>query len=87
MPVAVGLNAIQRETPARVACTVMDLTDLKRAAEQFRRFFDLSRDLFCIAQVNGSFLRVDANFSRLLGYSSKELLSSPFFEFIRIYIF
>ncbi|QEL19636.1 PAS domain S-box protein [Limnoglobus roseus] len=82
VPVAVGLNAIRRESPVRVVSTVMDLTDLRDAREELRRFFDISLDLFCIAHVNGSFLRVNDNFARLLGYSREELLARPCFDVV-----
>jgi PAS domain S-box-containing protein len=46
------------------------------------RFFELSLDLFCIANLDGFFLRVNVNFSRLLGYSEAEILARPFLDFI-----
>ena len=46
------------------------------------RFFELSPDLFCIANLGGYFLRVNVNFTRLLGYSEAELLSRPFLDFV-----
>ena len=55
---------------------------LRRAESDLERFFELSLDLFCIAGLDGFFRRVNANFSRVLGYSEKELLSRPFLEFV-----
>ena len=55
---------------------------LRRAESDLERFFELSLDLFCIAGLDGIFRRVNANFSRVLGYSEKELLSRPFLEFV-----
>ena len=54
----------------------------RRAEQQLVRFFDLSIDLFCIASLSGSFLRVNDNFVRLLGYSEAELLSGRFLDFV-----
>jgi len=74
------------ELRARVQAgrTLVELqANQRRAEEQLNRFFDLSLDLFCIAHVNGSFLRVNSNFTRLLGYSNEELLSRPFFDIIQ----
>ncbi len=55
---------------------------LQRAETDLRRFFDLSLDLFCIAGLDGYFRRVNSNFSRVLGYNEKLLLSRPFLDFV-----
>ena len=55
---------------------------LRRAGSDLERFFELCLDLFCIAGLDGFFRRVNSNFSRVLGYSEKELLSRPFMEFV-----
>lgn len=57
-------------------------SDQRRAQQDLIRFFDLSLDLFCIASINGFFLRVNCNFMRILGYSVAELTSRPFVEFV-----
>jgi PAS domain S-box-containing protein len=44
--------------------------------------FDLSLDLFCIASVDGYFLRVNPAFERTLGYTTEELCSRKFFDFV-----
>jgi PAS domain S-box-containing protein len=46
------------------------------------RFFDLTPDLLCVADFNGYFRRVNASFTRVLGYSADELQSRPFITFI-----
>ena len=46
------------------------------------RFFDLSLDLFCIADFEGYFRRINSNFSQVLGYSDHELLARPFLDFV-----
>jgi PAS domain S-box-containing protein len=48
----------------------------------FEQFFDDSLDLFCIASPDGYFKRVNPSFERILGWSTEELLSRPFLEFI-----
>ena len=45
-------------------------------------FFDLSLDLFCIANMAGYFIRINPNFSKVLGYSDAELMSRPFLDFV-----
>ncbi|MBX9624767.1 MAG: protein kinase [Gemmataceae bacterium] len=56
--------------------------DLRRAERDQVRFFELSPDLFCIAGLDGYFRRVNANFTRVLGYSAEELTARPFVEFV-----
>ena len=57
-------------------------TALQTAESDLRRFFDLSLDLFCIANTAGYFLRINDNFSRVLGYSPEELVARPFMDFV-----
>jgi|GEM_PF-2084481 len=82
VPLAIGLNPVCRGDAPRVACTVMDLTELRRVEMQLQRFFDLSLDLFVIAHVNGTILRTNAKYRTLLGFSEDELLARPFYDFI-----
>lgn len=58
-------------------------TRLQRVEHDFERFFDLSLDLFCIAGTDGYFRRINSNFSRVLGYTEKDLLSRPFLDFVQ----
>ncbi|TVP99669.1 MAG: PAS domain S-box protein [Planctomycetaceae bacterium] len=56
----------------------------RRAEQDLIRFFDLSLDLFCIANFQGYFTRVNENFPRCLGYSAAELMSRRFIEFVHV---
>ncbi|MBW3598976.1 MAG: SpoIIE family protein phosphatase [Planctomycetes bacterium] len=56
--------------------------ELSQTERDLVRFFDLSLDLFCIRSLDGSFVRVNTNFLRVLGYTSDELLARPFLEFV-----
>jgi PAS domain S-box-containing protein len=65
-----------------IQCYVRNLREQKRAEAERERFFALSRDLLCIATEQGSFRRLNLAWQELLGYSVRELTSSPFIEFV-----
>lgn len=51
-----------------------------RADERARRFFDLSRDMLCTANMDGYFVELNDAWTKALGYSLEELRSIPFIE-------
>jgi diguanylate cyclase (GGDEF)-like protein/PAS domain S-box-containing protein len=51
-----------------------------RADERARRFFDLSRDMLCTANMDGYFVELNDAWTRTLGYDLEELRSIPFIE-------
>jgi PAS domain S-box-containing protein len=55
---------------------------VRPSASEFEQFFDLALDLMVIFGFDGYFKRVNPAVVRTLGYSSRELLSRPFPEFI-----
>ncbi len=50
--------------------------------EQLDTLFNLSADLLCIAGFDGYFKKINPAVSRLLGYTTEELLSRPINEFV-----
>ncbi|MEO1400933.1 MAG: PAS domain S-box protein [Cyanobacteria bacterium J06635_1] len=46
------------------------------------RFFQLSVDMLCIADLKGYFRRVNPAFERTLGYTTETLLTEPFLTFV-----
>lgn len=49
---------------------------------KFEHFFELSPDLLCIAGFDGYFRRINPAVSKLLGFTSEELLSKPISDFV-----
>ncbi|TWT52112.1 protein kinase domain-containing protein [Allorhodopirellula solitaria] len=88
--VRLAINCLQievsdRPANARVLAHVIQahqMATLRSVQSDMNRFFELSPDMFCIADRNGFFVRVNDNFSRVLGYSTAELLSKPFVSFV-----
>lgn len=56
--------------------------DLNISQREFQNFINLSKDLVCIANVDGLFYKVNPAFTFVLGYSKEELEGSPFVNFI-----
>lgn len=55
--------------------------EVRRRQEEADRFFNLSLDLMVVAGFDGFIRRVNPAFSRLVGWSEKELKSRPFLEY------
>jgi diguanylate cyclase (GGDEF)-like protein/PAS domain S-box-containing protein len=51
-----------------------------RADERARRFFDLSRDMLCTANMDGYFVELNDAWTHYLGYDREELRAIPFVE-------
>jgi PAS domain S-box-containing protein len=56
--------------------------DRKRAEEELDRFFTLTLDLLCVADLGGYFVRLNPSWERVLGFRREELLAHPFMDFI-----
>ncbi len=61
---------------------VRDIGERKRAEEERDRFFTLSLDLVAVAGFDGHFTRVNGAFETTLGYSSEEMTSRQWLDFV-----
>ena len=65
-----------------VVTTFRDITAEEASKLELERFFALSVDFFCTANVEGYFTHVNPAFSRALGYTEEEMLRAPIMEFV-----
>jgi PAS domain S-box-containing protein len=57
-------------------------TLLIETQKEFRNIFDLSKDLVCIANIDGLFYQVNPAFTAVLGYLKEELEGKPFINLV-----
>jgi PAS domain S-box-containing protein len=60
----------------------LELAERKQSQEVLDRFFTDSLDMLCIADFRGYFKRLNPAWERTLGFTSDELCSRPFLDFI-----
>jgi PAS domain S-box-containing protein len=74
----------------RVLLTIgHDITERKQAeealrqkTEEFEQFFRCNLDLFCIADTDGNFVRLNPEWRKVLGYDLHDLEGRQFFDFV-----
>lgn len=59
-----------------------ELDTRKQAEQDVEHFFALSLDMLCIAKSDGYFKRVSPAFTQTLGWSTDEMLTRPFLDFV-----
>ncbi len=74
----IGFSGIARDITGLVEAT----TELTRKKEELERFFTVSLDLLCIADINGYFYMLNIAWEKTLGYSIEYLKSKPLMYFV-----
>lgn len=74
----IGFSGIARDITGLVEVT----TELTRKKEELERFFTVSLDLLCIADINGFFYMLNVAWEKTLGYSIEYLKSKPLMYFV-----
>ena len=80
---AASLNVMAESLQKTNSKLIDEIADHRKAEEEFKRLFDLSIDMICIADIKTNFFRkINPSFGKTLGYSDEELLAKPFIDFI-----
>jgi PAS domain S-box-containing protein len=59
-----------------------ELEEQMSLLHEFRKFFDVSIDMMCIASTDGYFKRTNPAFTRELGWTQEQLLDRPFYDLV-----
>ncbi len=74
--------AVLRNSSRIVATLLKNRTHDERMTLERNQFFDLSRDLICIANIDGYFRTLNPRWEKTLGWTIKELLSKHFIDLV-----
>ena len=58
------------------------LKELKNKETEINNFFELSLEIMCVANLDGYFKRINPSFQNILGYTTEELMTQPFINFV-----
>jgi len=65
-----------------IIALVLNETERRQAESERQRFFDVSLDMLCVAGIDGRFKKMNAAWTRTLGWSKEELMGKTGLEFI-----
>lgn len=57
-------------------------SDLQQKTIELNTYFDNALDLFCIADIEGNFLRLNKSWEQILGYNLTDLIGARFLDFV-----
>jgi two-component system, sensor histidine kinase and response regulator len=70
------------EMLSTVASQIGQFAERKRAEAQLATLFETSPDMLCIAGLDGTFRRLNPAWEKTLGFTTAELMSRPYVEFV-----
>ena len=76
-PIEIGLNPVQTDEGTVVLASVVDITERKRAEEEFRIAVEASPNGMLMVDASGVILMVNAQVEKEFGYSRTELIGKP----------
>lgn len=59
-----------------------DITERKRAEEELNKFFNLVPVMVCVAHIDGRFIKINAEWEKVLNFTEKEILEMSFLDLI-----
>ncbi|NNE55966.1 MAG: PAS domain-containing protein [Flavobacteriales bacterium] len=68
--------------PTKMIGTVQDVTEQTQLKNRLDTFWEYSQEMMCFAGMDGYFKKLNPMWQEVLGYSSEELCSKPFIEFV-----
>jgi PAS domain S-box-containing protein len=77
VPIEIGLNPITTSEGGFVLVSIIDITERKRAEEQFRLVVEASPNALLLVNRAGRISLVNTQAEKLFGYSRQELLGQP----------
>jgi two-component system sensor histidine kinase/response regulator len=76
------LIAAKEEAEAAMVSEKQARNQVELAMRERNLFFAVNLDMLCIAGFDGYFKDINPSWSRILGYTDEELLSTPFIDFV-----
>ncbi len=77
VPIEIGLNPIETGEGAFVLASVIDITERKRAEQQFKQLIERAPNGMVMVNQNGRITLVNAQIEKSFGYDRSELLGQP----------
>jgi PAS domain S-box-containing protein len=85
IPVEISLGALDTADGMLVTAAIRDISDRKRVEQELQNaalFFDMSHDMVCTADIDGTFVELNGAWEKTVGFRKEELRSRPFLGFV-----
>ena len=84
IPIEITLDIIKIQSTEYILVFISEVVNELNKIEnlEYKMFFDVSVEMFCIANTDGYFVKTNEAFTKVLGYTEMELKQVPFLEFV-----